>query len=43
MDFDKTFASVAKFIVIRCILAIRVAMDWEIHQINVKVIFLMEH
>ena len=31
MDFDKTFATVAKFITIWCILGIVAAMDWEIH------------
>jgi hypothetical protein len=40
VDFDGTFAPVAKFFTIRCILAIAAAMNWEIHQMDVKTAFL---
>ena len=40
VDFNETFAPVAKFITIRCILALGAAMDWEIHQMDVKTTFL---
>ena len=39
VDFNETFASVAKFITITCILTLRAAMNWEIHQMNVKITF----
>ena len=35
MDFN----SVAKFIIIRCDLALRLAMDWKIHQMDVTTLF----
>ena len=40
MYFDETFASVAKFITIICILALGAAIDWHIYQMNVKTTFL---
>ena len=40
VDFNKIFAPVAKFITIRCIFLLGVAMDWEIHQMDVKMTFL---
>lgn len=40
VDFNKTFVLVAKFITIRCILAIKAAMDLEIHQMDIKASFL---
>ena len=42
VDFNETFALVAKFIIIRCILALGAAMNWEIRQMNVKTTFLNE-
>jgi hypothetical protein len=35
-----TFAPMNKFISIRCILTIGTTMDWEIHQMDVKMSFL---
>ncbi len=40
MDFNETFALVAKFTTIRCMLAIGATMDLEIHQVDVKTAFL---
>ena len=41
VDFNETFAPMAKFITIRCIIiALRAAIVWEIHQMDVKTIFL---
>ena len=40
VDFHETFAPAAKFITVRCILAIGAAMDLEMHQIDVKTTFL---
>ena len=36
VDFNGSFASMAKFITIRCIFALKTTMYWEIHQIDVK-------
>ncbi len=40
VDFNETFAPMAKFTTIRCILAIGSTMDLEIHQMDVKTAFL---
>ena len=40
VDFNETFAPVAEFITIKCILALRAAVNWEIHQMNVETMFL---
>ena len=42
VDFNKMFVSMAIFITIRCILAIRAIVDWEIHQMDVKTTILNE-
>ena len=39
VDINKTFALVAKFITIICILTLRAAMDWEIHQMDINATF----
>jgi hypothetical protein len=40
IDFGDTFVSVAKFNIIRVILALGTAMDSEVHQMGVKTTFL---
>ena len=40
VDFNETFAHVAKFSTIRCILALGVMMDLEMHQMDKKMAFL---
>ena len=40
VDFNETFASVSKFTTIRCIVALGVALDLKMHQMDVKTTFL---
>ncbi len=40
VDYNETFAPVAKFVSIRCILALAAIEDMEIHQMDVKTAFL---
>ena len=40
VDFNETFAPVAKFSTIRCILALGAIMDLEMYQMDVKTAFL---
>ena len=40
LDFQETFAPVAKFATVRIMLALAAQMDWEVHQMDVKTAFL---
>jgi len=40
IDYNKTYASVTKFTLIQVILSISTSLDLEIHQIDVKIVFL---
>ena len=40
LEFNETFAAVARFTTIRCILAMTAANEWELHQMNFKTAFL---
>ena len=40
LDFDETFSPVARFESLRLLLALAVLEDWEIHQMDVKSVFL---
>lgn len=39
VDFNETLVPVTKFTTMRCILAIKAALDMEIHQMDVKTTF----
>ena len=43
VDYNVTFIPVAKSITIRCTFTLRTTIDWKIHQMDVKVAFLMEY
>jgi hypothetical protein len=40
LDYDKTFAPVARYTSIRSIIALAAPMDWKLHQMDVKTAFL---
>ncbi len=40
VDYNESFAHVAKFVSIRCILALAAIKDMEVHQMDVKTAFL---
>jgi delta-aminolevulinic acid dehydratase/porphobilinogen synthase len=40
VDYDETFASVARYTSIRAVISIATEMDWKIHQMDVKTAFL---
>ena len=42
IDFEETFAPVARYTFVRAIIAINVAKGWKIHQMDVKTTFLNE-
>ena len=42
VDYDETFASVARYTSIRSLISIAAEMGWKIHQMDVKTAFLME-
>lgn len=39
VNFNKIFVSMAKLIIIRCTIVLGVAMNWESHQMNVKMAY----
>ena len=40
IDYEETFAPIARYIAIRSILALAAVMKWKIHQMDVKTAFL---
>ena len=40
IDYDETFASVARYTLIRALISIAAEMGWKIHQMDVKTAFL---
>jgi hypothetical protein len=39
-DYDDTFSLVAKYTSIRAIISLAASMDWSLHQMDVKTIFI---
>ena len=40
IDYEKTFASVARYTLIRAIMALATKLGWKLHQMNMKTTFL---
>ena len=40
IDYDETFAHVARYITIRTIISLAVVFEWKLHQMDVKIAFL---
>jgi hypothetical protein len=40
VHYDETFSLVVKFATVRVVLSLVLSQDWEVHQLNVKNVFL---